>query len=257
MKIIVIINNKGGVGKTTSAVNLSASLAALKKKTLLIDIDPSASASAHLGFFAVDNTENKPKTLCDYLLNDNSEIDNYIHNTAVKNLWCLPSEPELDDFYQDIQQESEISAIIKREQFEGKYDFVIVDCPPNMGSLSLNILAIADYALIPVMTQYIALTGLELTLKLIDKVQRRINKELKILGIFGTMYDRRTKSAKIILQTLQNRYNEYFLKTVIGINSKLIEAYESGKPISLYSKSARGNAEYFHLAKEIMKKVRV
>ena len=255
MKIIVIINNKGGVGKTTSAVNLSASLAALNKKTLLIDIDPSASASAHLGFYAADNLQDKPVTLCDYLLNKSDKLDDYIHETGIKNLWCLPSEPSLDDFYQDMQQDDDLSFFITRKQLDGKYDFVIVDCPPNMGSLSLNILAIADYALIPVMTQYIALTGLDLTLKLINKVQRRLNKNLKILGIFCTMFDRRTKSAKIVLQNLQEKYGKQFMNTVIGINSKLIEAYEERKPIMLYNKRARGNLEYFELAKEIIKKV--
>ncbi len=255
MKIIVIINNKGGVGKTTSAVNISASLAALNKKILLIDIDPSASASAHLGFYANEEAPEKPSTICDYLLDKDKDINKYFHKTDIKNLWCLPSEPSLDDFYQDMQQDDELPFFITRNQLSEKFDLVIVDCPPNMGSLSLNILAIADYALIPVMTQYIALTGLDLTLKLITKVRRRLNKNLKILGIFGTLYDRRTKSAKIVLANLQEKYEEQFMQTVISINNKLCEAYNAKKPIMLFNKRARGNLEYIELAKEIIKKI--
>ncbi len=253
MKLIVMINNKGGVGKTTSAVNLAAWLAHMGERTLLVDLDPSASASIHLGF---DKATNQHKTLCDFIIENNSDVSPYIYQSLVDGLDCLPSEPSLSEFYDEMQQEEDIDFFLTKKLFSKKFKYIIFDSPPNMGNLAMNALAIADYVLIPVQTQYLALTGLDLTLKLVDKAQRHLNKNLRILGVFGTHYDRRTNVAKEVYQILQKRFGKLVFKTVIGVNSKLIEAYHAQKPIMLYHPSARGSKEYKSLAEELSKRIK-
>lgn len=253
MKLIVVINNKGGVGKTTSVVNLAASFARLGKKTLLVDLDPSASASIHLGF---DKVTNNYKTLCDFLLSEDRKLKNYIYPTSEKNLFCLPSETALSEFYDEILQEEEVEIFLERKDFPKENDIIIFDTPPNMGNLAMNALAITDYALIPIQTQHMALTGLDLTIKLVEKAQRHLNPKLEIIGYFGTNYDRRTNVAKEVYALIQSRFGKKMFNTVIGINSKLIEAYRAQKPILAYAPSARGAKEYKALADEIIKRLK-
>lgn len=253
MKLIVVINNKGGVGKTTSVVNLAASFARLGKKTLLVDLDPSASASIHLGF---DKVTNNHKTLCDYLLSEKRKLKDYIYPTSEKNLFCLPSEIALSEFYDEILQEEEVEIFLERKDFPKENDIVIFDTPPNMGNLAMNALAITDFALIPIMTQHMSLTGLDLTIKLVEKAKRHLNPKIEILGYFGTNYDRRTNVAKEVYASIQSRFGKKVFNTVIGINSKLIEAYSAQKPILAYSPSARGAKEYKALAGEIIKRLK-
>ena len=252
MKLIVIINNKGGVGKTTSAVNLAAWFARLGRKTLLVDLDPSASASIHLGF---DKKSNEHQTLCDYLIEGDRKLSEFIYPVDGQKLYCLPSEPALSDFYDEIQAEEEVEFFLSRKDFPSSFEIVLFDSPPNMGNLAMNALAIADYALIPIQTQYLALTGLDLTIKLVDKAQRHLNKKLKILGYFGTHYDRRTNVAKEVYGHIQERFGKQVFETVIGVNSKLIEAYHAQKPILNYAASARGAKEYGRLAEEILNRM--
>lgn len=249
MKSIVVLNNKGGVGKTTSVVNLAAAFAKAGKKTLVIDLDPSASATMHLGI-------EKAPTLCDYILDEEGQLNNFIMPTAFEKLDCIPSEPALSEFYDEMVQEQETQFFIKTEDLPTKYSYVLFDCPPNMGALGLNALAIADFVLIPVQTQFMALTGLELTLKSVAKVQRRLNPNLKILGYFATMFDRRTRVAKNVLHLLQERFKKELFKTAISINSKLIEAFDAQKPILHKTPSARGAKEYVALAKEVMNRIK-
>ena len=254
MKFVVILNNKGGVGKTTAAVNLAAWIAKLQRRCLLVDLDPSASASIHLGF------EKKPgdhQTLCDYLINPQRKLPNYIYPANSENLFCLPSEPALSEFYEEMQQEEETDFFLRRSDFPNKYDLVLFDSPPNMGNLALNALAIADYVLIPVQTQYLALSGLELTLKTIEKAQRHLNAKLKILGFFGSHYDRRTRVAIDVYDEIKKRFGSKVFDTVIGINSKLIEAYHARKPILQYAPGARGSRDYRRLAEEILQKLKL
>lgn len=253
MKLIVLINNKGGVGKTTSAVNLAGWFARLGKKTLLVDLDPSASASIHLGF---DKRKNEHNTLCDFVLSSDRHLSDYIHQSSIRNLHCLPSEPALSDFYDEIQQEENVGFFLQRNDFPKDFSIVIFDSPPNMGNLALNALAIADYALIPVQTQYLALTGLDLTIKTIEKAQRHLNKDLQILGYFGTHYDKRTNVAKEVLSIIKERFGEKVFPMVISVNSKLIEAYHAQQPIMVYSPQARGNKEYGELAVEILERMK-
>ncbi len=253
MKRIVILNNKGGVGKTTSVVNLAGALAKKHKKTLLIDLDPAASASVHLG---LDKNSASFKTLCDFIIDDVEDLGDYIRPTAFKHLHCLPSEPALSDFYDEMVHEQEDRFFLTSRQIPAGYDFVLFDSPPNMGSLAFNALALADYVLIPVQTQFLALNGLQLTLKTVDKVRRHLNPDLKILGIFGTQYDRRTRVAREVMEFLQREHGPLMLKTVIGINSKLTEAYNAQKPIVFKAPSARGAVEYTALAREIISRIK-
>lgn len=252
MYFIAIVNNKGGVGKTTSVVNLGAAFAEMGKPTLIVDLDPAASASVHLG---LDKTRSEHRTLCDYLLSEKRVLADYIYPTTFNNLWCIPSEPALSEFYDELLQEEEVNFFIHKKDFPKKFEIVLMDSPPNMGNLAYNALSIAQHVLIPVQTQYLALTGLELTLKTVRKVQRHLNPKLNILGYFGTHFDRRTNVAKEVLQQLQEQFGRKVLKTVIGVNSKLIEAYRAQKPILAYASSARGAKEYRALAREILERL--
>lgn len=252
MKSIVVLNNKGGVGKTTSVVNIAACLASKKNKTLVVDLDPAASASQHLGFY---KNESDHQTLCDYIVGGKDDLEPFIYKTAFDHLYCLPSEPSLSEFYDEMLLEQGDNFFLRQETLPASYQYILFDSPPNMGSLALNALAIADYVLIPVQTQYLALTGLELTLKSVDKVQRRLNSDLKILGYFATQYDRRTRVAKEVLQHLQDRFKDELFKTAIGINSKLIEAYDARKPVIHKTPSASGAKEYMQLSREIIKRI--
>jgi len=253
MKSIVVLNNKGGVGKTTSVVNIGACLAKSGHPTLVVDLDPAASASVHLGF---SKDEQNVETLCDYIVGGQQRIDKYIYKTDFDNLFCLPSEPSLSEFYDEMLLEQDSTFFLSKKVLPQKYDFILFDSPPNMGSLALNALAIADFVLIPVQTQYLALTGLELTLKSVSKVQRRLNAQLKILGYFATQYDRRTRVAKDVLKHLQDRFKKELFNTAIGVNSKLVEAYDVRKPIIYKTPSARGALEYTQISKEIVKRIK-
>jgi len=253
MKSIVVLNNKGGVGKTTSVVNIAACLAKSKRPTLVVDLDPAASASIHLGF---SKEERDVETLCDYIIGGQNKIGKYIYKTDFESLYCLPSEPSLSEFYEEMLLEQDSEFFLTSKVLPKDYNFILFDSPPNMGSLALNALAVADYVLIPVQTQYLALTGLELTLKSVSKVQRRLNPTLKILGYFATQYDRRTRVAKEVLLNLQERFKSELFNTVIGVNSKLVEAFDARKPIIYKTPSARGAFEYTQLSNEIIKKIK-
>jgi len=254
MIFLVILNNKGGVGKTTSAVNLAAWFAETGRKTLLIDMDPSACASLHLGF---DKSKKKHKTLCDFLLEGEEKLDNYINPVdGFDSLSCITSEAALSDFYDDLKQDEEEFMFISRKSLKKQFDIVVFDSPPNMGSLTLNALAVSDYVLIPVQTQYLALTGLELTVKLVERAKRHVNKKLKILGYFGTQFDRRTNASKEVLSILRKDYGKKVFNTTIGVNTKLIEAYHAQKPVHKYARSAKGSKEYSELAEEVLKRIK-
>ena len=223
MYSVVVLNNKGGVGKTTSVVNIAGCLSQKGKKVLVVDLDPAASASVHLGF---DKHEKDIPTLCDLIIKKSSSVKDYVQKTQFDNLFLVPSEPALSDFYDEMAIEGSETFFISRKSFSKEFDLVIFDSPPNMGSLGFNALSIADYVLIPVQTQFMALNGLELTLKAVSKVQRRLNSNLKVLGYFATQYDRRTNVSKNVLQLLQDRFGKELFKTAIGVNSKLVEAFE-------------------------------
>jgi len=253
MHVLAVINNKGGVGKTTSAVNLAAWLARMGHETLLVDFDPSAGASLHLGF---DPAAKSAPTLCDFLIAREKGLSEHVHPTSVSGLSCLPSEPSLGEFYEEVQQGDGVDFFLDRKDVPERFRFVICDCPPNMGSLALNALSLADYAVVPVQTQYLSLPGLDLTLEVVDKAQRRINPQLKLLGFFGTHFDRRTTVAQKVLDLLRKRFGSQMFKTVIGVNSKLMEAFQARQPVLLYAPHARGSEEYRQLAGEMLRRIK-
>jgi len=252
MHVLAVINNKGGVGKTTSAVNLAAWFARMGNETLLVDFDPSAGASLHMGF---DPGAKSMPTLCDYLIARERGLDEFIHPAPVDGLFCLPSEPSLGEFYEEVQQGDGVEVFLERGKIPERFRFVVCDCPPNMGSLALNALALADYAVVPVLTQYLSLPGLDLTLEVVDKARRRLNPTLQFLGFFGTHFDRRTAVAQKVLALLRKQYGSRMFRTVIGVNSKLVEAFQARQPILLYAPRARGSEEYHQLAKEMMRRI--
>ena len=248
MKLIVIVNNKGGVGKTTSVVNLAYSFSQAGKKVLLVDLDPSASASIHLGF---DKTKDKFLTICDYLVDRNQNIKNCIHKYS-DNFDVLPSELLLADLYQEIFNDEEDKQLIKREALNLGYDLVLFDSPPNTGNLAFNSLSISDFVLIPVQVQYSAISGLQITLDTVDKIKRHFNSNLKILGMFATYFDKRIKVSSEVLELLKQQYGKLVLNSTIGVNSKLIEAYNNQKTIFEYSSNAKGSHDYSTLAEELL-----
>ncbi len=254
MKFVAIVNNKGGIGKTTSAVNLAACFAKMNQRCLLVDLDPSASASLHFGF---DKQEKDYQTICDFLIQPQRKISDYIYPVGNGFLHCLPSEPALSEFLEEIALEEEQDFFLHREDFPDRFEIVLFDSPPNMGSLALNALAIADYVLIPIQTQYLGLSGLDVTLNVIEKTRRHLNPRLRILGVFGTQYDRRTRVAKDVYTLIQQRFPRQIFQTVIGVNSKLVEAFHVRKPVIDYAPSARGAKEYMALAEEILNRMRL
>ncbi len=250
-RVICIVNQKGGVGKTTTAVNLSASLAAAEKKTLLLDIDPQGNASSGVG---IDKRTLK-KTIYHSLIGA-QPLSSVIQKTELDYLQVLPSNSDL------IGAEIELVTSKHREgklkellvQLNGQYEYIIIDCPPSLGILTLNALSAAKSVLIPVQCEYYALEGLSQLIHTISLVKSRINSTLTIEGILMTMFDIRTNLSHQVVGEVKKFFKskERVFKTVIARNIRLSESPGYGKPIILYDITSRGARDYLSLAKEII-----
>jgi len=249
-RIIAIANQKGGVGKTTTSVNLSACLAYLGKKVLLIDIDPQGNASSGLGVKKGD----LESCIYDVLIND-EDIKEVIQRTDVENLYIVPTTISLAGA--EIELVSTISREVRLkkavQEIKGNFDFIIVDCPPSLGLLTINALTAADALIIPVQCEYYALEGLSQLLSTVRLVQKHLNKELVIDGVLLTMLDARTNLGLQVIDEVKRYFQDRVYRSIIPRNVRLSEAPSHGKPVILYDAKSRGSEVYLEFAREVIK----
>jgi len=248
-RIISVSNQKGGVGKTTSTVNLAAYLAEKGKKVLIIDIDPQGNAGFGIGV----NAEEIETTIYEVMLGE-LPIRDAIFDTDVENLYLIPSNIHLSGAQVDLLDSDEREYILKKALHEIKdnFHYIFIDCPPSLGMLTLNALVAADSVLIPLQCEYYALEGLSQLLRIIAMVQEGLNPALKIEGVVLTMYDSRTNLANQVVDDVRDYFQDKVFKTIIPRNVKLSEAPSFGKPISLYDRGSTGGVTYEKLADEVI-----
>lgn len=254
-KIIAIANQKGGVAKTTTAVNLSAALALAGVKVALLDLDPQGNASTGLGI----ETRIRKKTIYDVLIN-NENILKVIYNSAIKNLNIIPSDMNLAAAEVELISFKEKENILKnalQNIFESKYEYVIIDCPPSLGQLTINALTAADCLIIPMQCEFYALEGLTHLLHSIDLIQGKLNPKLKILGVVLSMYDKRNRLTEQVAEDIKNCLGELVFETVIPRNVRISEAPSHGMPVLLYDPICSGSKAYHGLARELLLRERL
>ena len=246
-KIISLLNHKGGVGKTTSTINIGAGLVELGKKVLLIDLDPQANLSLSLGI------PRQPNTIYEALRGE-SELEPF---TVRENLDVVMSTLDLSGAEMELINEAGREYILKElfEPIRDDYDFIIIDCPPSLGLLTLNALGASDYVYIPLQTQFLALQGLAKIKQVIDKVKFRLNKNLEIGGVIATMYDSRKILNRDVVDTIKKYFGEKVFNTLIRDNVSLAEAPSQRKDIFHYNPSSIGAQDYKNLCQEILDRI--
>lgn len=250
-KIIAIANQKGGVGKTTTAINLSACLAVLEKRTLLVDADPQSNSTSGMGF----DPKNIKASIYDCII-DGKDPKNVILETGTPNLDLLPAHIDLVGAEIEMINLPNREKMLRKalEKIKDEYDFIIIDCSPSLGLITVNSLTAADSVIVPVQCEYFALEGLGKLLNTIKIVQTRLNPELSIEGILLTMYDIRLRLSNQVVEEVKTHFQQMVFDTIIQRNTKLGEAPSFGQSIIMHDASSKGAINYLNLAREILQK---
>ena len=252
-RVIALCNQKGGVGKTTTTINLGASLAELGYRVLIVDFDPQGAASVGLGI----NPHQLDRTIYNLLIEGEGGADEVIQETSVPGLRILPANIDLSaaelQLVTEVGREAALARVL--DTVAADYDVILIDCQPSLGLLTVNALCAADSVLVPLECEYFALRGVALLMDTIDKVQRRLNRNLKVLGVLGTMYDSRTVHGRQVLQRLQDGFGDRLFTTVINRTVKFPETSVAGVPITTYAPTSSAAKAYRSLTEEVVERI--
>ena len=248
-RIIAIANQKGGVGKTTTAINLSSCLAELDQKVLAVDMDPQGNMTSGLGM----EKESADRTIYDLIIGQ-AEVEEVIYKELLDNLDIIPTNIDLSAAEIELMDVKDKEYILKNmlHKVKNSYDYIIIDCPPSLNTLTINAMTTADSVIVPIQCEYYALEGLSQLIHTVELVRDRLNPDLKIEGVVFTMYDARTNLSLQVVENVKDNLEHNIYKTIIPRNIRLAEAPSYGMPINLYEPKSSGSESYRRLAREVI-----